>query len=350
MSKPYLVGVHAADHGFAPRWLARLKELGVGVRILDFNVDDIVKQAKDCDAVMWHWSHSDPKAVLFARQLLESLEAAGKKVFPSRASGSHFDDKVAQKYLLEAIDAPLVPSHVFYDSTTARMWLDQAAFPVVFKLRGGAGSQNVRLVRKAREAERLVAKAFGRGFPAFDGAELFRERWLRFQRSPSAGTFWLVLRGLARWLIPSKVSKVKGRDRGYCYFQEFMPGNSHDTRIVVIGNRAISILRQNREGDFRASGSGMLNYDPGAVDMDCVRTAFDVCRKLGAECLAFDFVLDPSRKSRIVEISYAFTVEAYYACGGWWDSTLQWHQGEVDPAGWMVDDLVMNMAHQMLDR
>src|SRR5690606_31496309 len=132
------VGIHDSGRGFAPHWRSRLEELGVTAKPLDCYADDIVSQVMDCDAVMWHWSHSDAKAVLFARQLLTALQAAGKRVFPSDASGWHFDDKIAQKYLLEAIGAPLVPSHVFYDPKTALEWLDQAVFPVVFKLRGGA--------------------------------------------------------------------------------------------------------------------------------------------------------------------------------------------------------------------
>ena len=62
---------------------------------------------------MWHFSHRDYKDVQFAKSLLISLENSGKKVFPNISTCWHFDDKISQKYLLEAIGAPIVPTYVF---------------------------------------------------------------------------------------------------------------------------------------------------------------------------------------------------------------------------------------------
>ena len=73
-------------------------------------------------------------------------------VFPNFNTAWHFDDKVGQKYLLEAIDAPLVPSYVFYSKEMALKWLEQTQFPKVFKLRGGAGSANVKLVQDEKRS------------------------------------------------------------------------------------------------------------------------------------------------------------------------------------------------------
>ena len=85
----------------------------------------------DCDALMWNWDHTNPKDVLFARQLTYSLETMGKKVFPDSRTCWHFDDKVGQKYLLEAVGAPLVPSYVFYDKDEAIAWTERTEFPKV---------------------------------------------------------------------------------------------------------------------------------------------------------------------------------------------------------------------------
>ena len=42
----------------------------------------------------------------------------------------------------------------------------------------------------------------------------------------------------------------------------------------------------------------------------------------------------------IVEISYGFAMEAYDACPGNWDSSLQWHEGKFNPQWWMVDGII----------
>jgi len=48
----------------------------------------------------------------------------------------------------------------FFDEDKAMKWIDKAAFPKVFKLRCGASSENVRLVRTKKEAEKLCKKGF----------------------------------------------------------------------------------------------------------------------------------------------------------------------------------------------
>src|SRR5699024_4019353 len=107
--------------------------------------NDIIEQLEDCDALMWHFHQSNPKDILFAKQLLFAVESAGKEVFPNFHTAWHFDDKVGQKYLLEAMEAPYVPSYVFYGKQEALNWVEEAAFPKVFKLRRGAGSAHVKL-------------------------------------------------------------------------------------------------------------------------------------------------------------------------------------------------------------
>lgn len=63
---------------------------------------------------MWLHYRENYKDALFAKQSLYSLVITGKKVFSDFNTCRYFEDKVGQKYLLEAIGAPLVPSYVFY--------------------------------------------------------------------------------------------------------------------------------------------------------------------------------------------------------------------------------------------
>src|SRR5699024_12379159 len=94
-----------------------------------------------------------------AKRILFALEHAGVKVFPDFNTGWHFDDKVAQKYLLEAIDAPLVPSFVFYDKQEAIQWAQQTSFPKVWKLKGGAGEKNGKLANNLSEATKFINRS-----------------------------------------------------------------------------------------------------------------------------------------------------------------------------------------------
>jgi len=335
------VQIETGCSNFSIRWVKRLEELGVQVVRVNCYSDTVIAKIADCDALMWHWSHSDPKAMLFAKWLVFALEQAGKEVFPNSRTSWHFDDKVGQKYLLEAVGAPLVPSHVFYDAESARQWLDRVTFPLVFKLKGGAGSQNVRLVRSRSDAEKLVRLAFGRGFSPNDPWGLVKDRIWRLRHDRSLRDVYLLARSFARFVIPTKLERVKGREKGYIYFQEYMPDNDFDTRIIVVGKRAFGIIRHNREGDFRASGSGLIEYDHEKIDVRCVQIAFEVNQRLNVQCLAYDFIYDSQRMPRIVEISYGFVESGYDSCPGYWDNELNWHEGRFNPQAFMVDDLIV---------
>ena len=101
-------------NSFAERWIDYCKEKNIFYKIVDCYNSNIIEELEDCDALMWHHHHAIHKDILFAKQLLYSIECSGKKVFPNFNTCWHFDDKVGQKYLLESIKAPLVPSYVFY--------------------------------------------------------------------------------------------------------------------------------------------------------------------------------------------------------------------------------------------
>jgi len=286
---------------------------------------------------MWHFSQNSPKAILFAKQLFYSIEASGVKVFPDFNTVWHFDDKVGQKYLLEAIGAPLAPTWVFYDKHEALEWASNADFPKVFKLRGGAGSQNVRLVSSKEDASRLINRAFGKGFPSYDPMGSMRERWRNFNLGRTNARD--LLEGIARFILPPPYAVVRGRERGYIYFQEYIPGNDHDIRVVVIKDKAFAIKRMVRANDFRASGSGDIHYDRELFNEDTIRLSLNIALKLKAQCIAFDYI-HMNNQPLLVEISYGFTPEGYAACPGYWDEDLNWHEGKFNPYGWMVEDLI----------
>src|SRR5690606_25188482 len=129
------------------RWIEYCKKENIDYKLVNAFDNDIIQQLADCDGFMWHHHHGDFKDVLAAKKIHFALEHAGIKVFPDFKTAWHFDDKVAQKYLLEAIEAPLVPSYVFYDKKTALEWAEKTSYPKVFKLKGGAGATNVKLVK-----------------------------------------------------------------------------------------------------------------------------------------------------------------------------------------------------------
>lgn len=333
------LAIHHREGSYSDRWIASCKEHGIPFRVVNCLDSDIIQQLAHADGLLWHWTHQDHREQLMARQLILAAEAMGVIVFPSMPTCWHYDDKIAQKYLLEAIGAPLVPTYVFCDLDAAFRWIDQTSFPKVFKLRRGAGSANVRLARSASEARSLAKRALTTGF--WPIARYTRDAEKRYRAARQRGDLFRAIRRMPMvWAKIRQVNRAMGRELGYVYFQDFIPGNDFDIRVTIIGDRAFGFTRNVRPGDFRASGSGDINYDIGRINLQCVRTAFEVTRAIGSQSMAFDFVLDENKQPRILEVSYCYDAKAVYNCHGYWDDQLNWHQGHMWPQDGILADLL----------
>lgn len=338
------VGVCGSPESFAPRWAAALEARGVPVRMLDLLGADPLKQVAGCLGVMWHWSHFPHEVRMAALPILRVIEEQLQiAVFPDMATCWHFDDKVAQSYLLEALDIPQPKTWVFWRRADALAWCEKAEYPVVAKLSGGAGSMNVRLLRSPAEAVAYVEQCFsGSGIvihPALkaSGPGRLQSRLKRsLKRALQAGPYVLANR------FPSLPDQAYWMPhKNYALFQEFLPGNGHDTRVTVIGNRAFAYRRFNRPNDFRASGSGDFDVDPAAIDPRCIRMAFEHVRKLKAQSVAFDFLFrGPERDPVVGEISYCYVDWMLQKCPGQWDPGLNWHEGHLWPEDAHVEDFL----------
>ena len=333
------IAIQHKSGGFSERWIEYCQKNNVEYKLVNVYASDVIEQVRGCNAFMWHHSHADYRDVLFAKQLIYSLESAGVKCFPDFHTTWHFDDKVGQKYLLEAVGAPLVPSYVFYTKKEALDWIEKTSFPKVFKLRGGAGAANVMLAHTKQEARNLIKKAFGKGFAQFDRMGYLKERYRKWREGKDS--FVGVLKGIGRLFIITDFAKMHPREKGYAYFQDFIPNNTFDIRVCVVGDHAFSLKRMTRKGDFRASGSGHIIYDKAQIDERCVRIAFEVNKRLHTQSIAYDFVFDEKNNPLIVEISYGYAVKAYDACEGYWTPDMQWHTGDhFDFCGWMVEQVL----------
>jgi len=332
------IAFHFNKNSFCERWLAYCKKNDIKYKLVNCYDSNILEQLADCDALMFHWMHFDYRAMLFMKQLTIALEKIGKIVFPNFNSSWHFDDKIAQKYLLEGIGAPCIPSYVFYELKPALDWCETTSFPKVFKLRGGAGSTNVKLVENITQAKKIIKKMFSDGFSQFDRWGSLLERYRLWQIGKIG--FQNFLKGFGRLFVAPEFARMYHREKGYVYFQDFVPMNDSDLRVVVVGNRAFAIKRLVRKGDFRASGSGFIVYDKNQIDERCVKIGFQISEKLQTQSLAFDFIFNEINEPLLIEISYGFAWEGYEDCPGYWMKDMRWIEGKFNAQEFMVEDII----------
>lgn len=336
------VAIHHRENSFSDRWIAYCESQGIQYKVVNCLDSDIIKQLRSSDALLWHWSHGDPREQLIARSVIMAAETMDLKVFPSTSTCWYFDDKIAQKYLLDAIGAPVVPTYVFYDLKEALRWIDRASFPKVFKLRKGAGSSNVKLAHSATEARALAERAFSSGFSPVP--HYGQDALKRYRTARRKGDLLNVVKR-----VPKVLAKIRdnrnmiGREKGYIYFQDFIPGNDFDTRVTIIGDRAFAYTRNVRPGDFRASGSGDVVYDRSRIKKKCLEVAFEVTRKVGSQSMAFDFLAGEQQQSFILEVSYGYIPHLVHSCPGYWDSRLNWYEGHVWPQDAILIDLLNDL-------
>lgn len=328
-------------NGFHSRWEQYCVANNISYKLVDCYSNELVEQIKDCKALMWHFSQNKAKDIIIAKEILYALQHYGIKVFPDYRTAWHFDDKLGQKYLLEMLDIPFVKTYAFYNKETALKWADETKYPIVFKLRRGAGSANVKLIKSKKQCFKIIKKAFGKGFRQYDKFTNLEDRWKKYRARKT--NIYDVFKGIVRLGYEPEYSKTIGYERGYTLFQDFIPNNSYDVRVIVIVDKAFAIKRMVRKNDFRASGSGFIKYEKENITDEIIKLSFKINEKIKSQSLAIDYVFD-NGKPLVIEISYGFIKEVYDPCVGYWDKDLNWFEGKFNPYGWMVENLIKQIS------
>ncbi|MEJ8801530.1 ATP-grasp domain-containing protein [Pontibacter sp. H249] len=336
------LAIHHREESFSTRWISYCEREGIEYLLVDcFDTDIISKLLKhQVTHLMWHFNHASSRDLQVFPYVFNSVKNLNIKTYPNFETRWHFDDKIAQKYLLESIGAPLVKSTVFYNQAKARLYVDSARYPIVAKLRRGAGAANVELLNNRKEANEYIKKMFTSGRNPISGNLENLDQKLRIAKRIKNPI--ILLQKISKYLVKNRRERnITNLEIGYVYFQEFLSMNDFDTRIIVIGDIAFGIRRFNRKDDFRASGSGKLDFNASAIDTNMVSIAFDVSQKLKAQCLAYDFVYK-DRQPQIIEVCFGFSMLAYDACEGYWDKDLNFIKGPFNPQDFMIREFIGN--------
>lgn len=205
-------------------------------------------------------------------EFLRGAAVRGVATLPEPANLHWYDDKLAQVALL----SKWLPETVVVRGGEP-MPDPPGGFPFVSKASTGAASRNVRLIRTEAEARaEYEAAILGGGIP----------------------------------LKPSGVQK------GYLYWQRFIPENDGDVRVIVIGDESFGIRRGNRDDAPFASGSGRIEVIREISDDHTVkafRMADEISEHLGTRWQAYDFVFDGDR-CYCLEAACSWTDSGYVGC------------------------------------
>lgn len=323
-------------------WIEYCKRNSLHHEVINPYQIHVIRKLLEFDIILWHFSNYQFVDMLMARNILNTLETHGKKVFPSFKDAWHFDDKLSETYLLESIQAPIPQSFYFYSLKSVEQALQdiKIRFPIVAKLRNGSGSHNVKMLQSENDLIGYAKKMFGVGLNS--SPSLLYKTTSNVRSAKDFNTFLRRAKRIPEFLRSLSNAKKFNRERGYVYLQEFIPNDGFDIKVIVVKDKLSFFCRDIRKGDFRASGGGAIFYDRTLITPDLTKSAFRVADVLGLQCVGYDYVIDSSNHGNyIIEMSYGFAHALVTGAGGYFDRSGLWHDEPLDVPAEIIKNLML---------
>ena len=336
-----IVGIHTDLNNNFCKWIKRfeliLHENSIQTVRLDVNQPDFWDKIKELDYFIFRFQNLDSHHQV-ARSILPVIEDQLKiPVFPNRKTWWCFDDKIREWFLLNSANFPFIKSWVFFTKSEAVNWLKSAQLPIVFKLKEGAGSRDVILVKTEKQAKNLINRMFYQGMIS---SEIKHGKRAKQKNETLKRYFKNLAKKIIGWYRKNYDPRFWQIQKNYVYFQKFLPNNEYDTRVTVIGDKALAFRRSNRKNDFRSSGSGLIEYDQSKIDIRFIKLAFEITNHFDFQVMTYDFLLDKDNNPQICEIGYTFLDEAVYNVPGYYNKNLEFTPGHHWPQEFILHDLL----------
>lgn len=326
---------------FSEKYREILMKNNIPFVLIDPNSDSLLDEIKECSHLLFRHSQGDTDKMIYETIFNIAQNIYHIKCWPNYETFWPYEDKIKEYYLLKSHNFPIIDSHIFWNYDHADAFLKKSQFPVVAKLSKGASSSNVVIVNSVLEGKKIINQVFKKGV---------KSRGLK-NKSNLSSLSKLGLKKYSKAILKSSLLKVGLLENKADYpewqiqkdailFQKYLPNNYFDTRVTVIGNRAIAYRRFVRKKDFRASGSGNFDADPDKIDKRCLEIALSISKKLNFNTMAYDFIYDEDKKPYINEISYCFVDWMVESCPGFWDENLVWHNIQHWPQNYQLEDFL----------
>ncbi len=324
-----MIYIHDSRDTFPRKYKLILDANRIDNEIIDSQDPDFWEKVAQADLFIYYLGMGSAQ-LLRQHNLISVLDKVmGIPCFPNWKTAWHYDDKVAETFLMNALGYPLIESHIFWEKDKALAWAASAKYPQVFKLKNGASSINVIKVENRQHAGKLIKLMFGRGI--YNNRVPGSRHFSIYKRDPYVMLRNMLKQCLEKFGIIYSQRSNDDLQKGYAYFQKFIPNNDFDTRVNVIGDATFAFRRMNRPKDFRSSGSGNYDYDPEKINLQAVQIAQNISREMGFQIMAYDFLIDENGSPVLNEIGCQSAGRAIPKCPGYWDWEMNWQAGHFWP-------------------
>lgn len=235
-------------------------------REIDFRNDDYGGQY-----VLYQSSEDlDLQYKSYIEDVLLGLQAQGAILIPRFNYFRAHHNKVFMEILRDLSSNPEIKNIRSKGYGTFEDFMEElASYPteVVLKPSAGSGSRGIRLLRDESEKRKFAKEISKSPTPLISRGKGAVRPYV-----------WKLRRLMKRYV---DYFPVESNHRRKFVIQTFVPDLEHDYKVLVYGRKYYALLRRNRKNDFRASGSGLLEWihepPPGLLDYaKSVFNSFDV--------------------------------------------------------------------------
>jgi len=314
----------------------------INYSLIDANSDSLFDEIKECTHLLFRHSQGDTDKLIYESIYNIAQNIYHIKCWPNFETYWPYEDKIKEYYLLKSHGYPIIETRIFWNYNQADAFIKKTKFPIVAKLSKGASSSNVVIINSSSDGKKIMKQIFNQGVKTSglnNSSNLSSLKKLGFTKYCKT-----VLKSflLSFGLIKDKADYPEWQiQKDAILFQKYLPNNSYDTRVTVIGGRALAYRRFVRKNDFRASGSGNFDTDSATIDIRCIEIALAISKKLNFTTMAYDFIFDEDNKPYINEISYCFVDWMVQSCPGYWDENLKWHNIQNWPQYYQLADFLL---------
>jgi glutathione synthase/RimK-type ligase-like ATP-grasp enzyme len=308
---------------------------------IDPNSESLLDDIKKCTHILFRHSQGDTDILIYEIIFNIAFKRYNVKCFPNYETYWLYENKIREYYILKSHDFPIIDSYIFWNYDNAVEFVKKTPFPVVAKLSKGASSSNVVIIKSISDGMKIINQVFKKGVKSYGLKSSTNLSSLSKVGIKTFGKERLKSILINTGLLIDKAEYPEWQIiKDSILFQKYLPGNTYDTRVTIIGKRAFAFRRFVRKNDFRASGSGNFNLDPDKIDTRCLEIAFSISNKLNFDTMAYDFIYDEDKNPFINEISYCFIDWVVQNCPGFWDEKLNWHPGQIWPQKCQIEDFL----------
>lgn len=242
---------------------------GEGYRTQILQFVDVDFRTNWQDRIVIYTSSEDSKGHYksYIEDVIYGLEQAGAKLIPRYSMLKAHNNKVFMEILRDLyLPEDRIVSHTFGTIEELESKSKRLVYPVVFKSYEGAVSRYVRMCYGTDELISVARKLMRSPSYVYEVKERYRSMKYPPYRPESSY-------------------------RKKAIVQNMIENLSNDWKILVFGDKLYKLKRQNRKGDYRASGSGLFTFDR-VIDEGMLDFALDCYRKFDVPVASFDIAKD----------------------------------------------------------